>query len=44
MPIVVSQYVTLCSACGLNLEEIKELDKKPPKRVRKPKAANQETQ
>jgi hypothetical protein len=42
-PVTVQQFVTLCTACGMNLEEIKELDKLPPKRIRKPKPAPQET-
>jgi hypothetical protein len=36
--LLVPQYLTLCMACGLSLEEIKELEKQPPKRIRKPKA------
>jgi len=35
--LLVPVYTVMCSACGLDLAEIKELDKKPPKRIRKPK-------
>ena len=39
-PIVICQFVILCTACGMTLDEIREKEKEPPKRLRKRKPTN----
>lgn len=38
-PVVAAKYLTVCSCCGLGLDAIVEMDKRPKPRERKPKAA-----